>query len=307
MRIQNAVTVPTLPVGAGVGGAGGGEHPPLGNWASLPFVQAIAVEEWVPVVLVIIILMAWIVILGPSLLKRRARGGDQSITHFHQQLRILEHSAPEPLVAPAYRLRALDGSGTPTGVTYADSGRHPVLTVVGAKELPRPALAFLGEPAPSAASRDPKDDDDRDLPPAARFDDDPGGLAVPADREPWAPSASPLESDAGRRGPDALTRQQARRRRRDILCVLAGILVTSILFGAVTGSTALWVLCGLDAVALAAYVAVLVHLRRLAQERELKLHYLDPRRDGYSAAAGGPPSYVSGRYAHPSNWHAAAR
>jgi len=105
------------------------------------------------VVLVIIILVAWIVILGPSLIKRRARsGGNQSISHFHYQLRILEHSAPEPIVAPAYRLRAVDGSGAPTGITYPDSGTRPVLTVVGAKELPRPALAFLGEPDPSVAA-----------------------------------------------------------------------------------------------------------------------------------------------------------
>ena len=100
-----------------------------------------------PVVLVIIILVAWVVILGPSLLKRRARsGGDQSISHFHYQLRVLEQRAPEPIVAPAYRLRAVDGSGAPTTIVCPDTGRPPVLTVVGAKELPRPALAFLGEP-----------------------------------------------------------------------------------------------------------------------------------------------------------------
>src|SRR5450631_1784659 len=100
-----------------------------------------------PVVVVIIIVAAWAVILGPSLFKRRARtGGDQSISHFHYQLRVLEQRAPEPIVAPAYRLRAVDGSGTPTSIHYPETGRPPVLTVVGAKELPRPALAFLGEP-----------------------------------------------------------------------------------------------------------------------------------------------------------------
>ena len=88
-------------------------------------------------VLVIIILVAWIVILGPSLIKRRARsGGDQSITHFHYQLRVLEHSAPEPLVAPAYRLRAVDGTGSPTGITYPDTYRalaaeSPIAAIAG--------------------------------------------------------------------------------------------------------------------------------------------------------------------------------
>ena len=80
-----------------------------------------------------------------------AAGGDQSITHFHHQLRILEHSAPEPIVAPAYRLRAVDGGGTPTGITYPGPP-PPKLTVVGAKELPRPALAFLGEPGDPAGT-----------------------------------------------------------------------------------------------------------------------------------------------------------
>src|SRR5487761_2124380 len=104
-------------------------------------------EELTPVVVVIVIVAAWVVILGPNLLKRRARsGGDQSISHFHYQLRVLEQRAPEQLVTPAYRLRAVDGTGTATTISYPDTGRPPVLTVVGASELPRPALAFLGEP-----------------------------------------------------------------------------------------------------------------------------------------------------------------
>ena len=72
-------------------------------------------------VLVIIIVVAWIVILGPSLMKRRSRtvGEIGSISHFHQQLRVLEHSAPQPIVAPAYRLRAVDGSDVdPTGGSH---------------------------------------------------------------------------------------------------------------------------------------------------------------------------------------------
>jgi len=100
-------------------------------------------------VVVVVILMAWVVILGPSVLKRRARSGSvQSISHFHHQLRILEHSAPEPIVSPAYRLRSVDGSDASHGVSYPGGGQRPVLSVVGAKDLPRPALAFLGDPAP---------------------------------------------------------------------------------------------------------------------------------------------------------------
>ena len=102
-------------------------------------------------VLVIIVGVAWIIILVPSVMKRRSRavGEIGSISHFHQQLRVLEHSAPQPIVAPAYRLRAVDGSGDPTVVSHGSS-EAPVLTVVGADQLPRPALAFLGDDPPSA-------------------------------------------------------------------------------------------------------------------------------------------------------------
>ncbi len=55
--------------------------------------------------LVVIIVVAWVVILIPGFLRRRsASDATDSISHFHQQLRILEHSAPKPIVAPAYRL-----------------------------------------------------------------------------------------------------------------------------------------------------------------------------------------------------------
>lgn len=269
-------------------------------------------------VLVIIILVAWAVILGPGLLRRRARsGGDQSISHFHRQLRILEHSAPEPIVAPAYRLRAVDGNGTPTGITYPDSGTPPKLTVVGAKELPRPALAFLGEPAPgadAAASPDPvvtgiheaaapRADRDRDP------DSGSGDPIAPAGRpravrDEWTPDV-PVDLDGPYRG-DGFARQQARRRRRDTLAVLGAAFAATLLLAVVTGATAVWALCALDAVALVAYVSLLVHLRRMADERERKLHYLDVGDDRRPAPVGVPRPYVSGRYAHPSNQRAVA-
>ena len=254
-----------------------------------------------PVVVVIIIVAAWSVILGPSLLKRRARaGGDQSITHFHYQLRVLEQRAPEPIVAPAYRLRAVDGSGAPTTIHYPDSGRPPVLTVVGAKELPRPALAFLGEPPVDAEAAAPSPvfapvaERTADLaPPAGRFDT-PAHDAVPAP-VPTAP-----------RVPDALTRAQARRRRQDTLTILGAVFIITLMAAAVTGSSFVWAVVALDGVALAAYVGILVHLRRMASEREMKLHYLDPqaaRPDRVEVRR----TYMSGRYAHPSNQQAIAR
>ncbi len=98
-------------------------------------------------ILVIIIVAAWIVILAPSLMKRRSQsvGEIGSISHFHRQLRVLEHSGPQPIVTPAYRLRSVDGGGVTTQVPGGPEAPAPVLSVVGASQLPRPALAFLGD------------------------------------------------------------------------------------------------------------------------------------------------------------------
>ncbi|HEY4929470.1 MAG TPA: hypothetical protein VIH95_10005 [Acidimicrobiales bacterium] len=251
-----------------------------------------------PVVVVIIIVAAWAVLLGPSLLKRRASaGGDHSISHFHYQLRVLEQRAPEPIVSPAYRLRSVDDNGAPTAIHYPDTGRPPVLTVVGAKELPRPALAFLGEPEAVTRAPDPVDGGPVDLAPAV------GNDAYCYDPAPAAPDAAvPLVP----RGPDALTRAQARRRRRDTLAVLGSVFVVTLLTALLTGSSFVWAVVALDGVALGAYVGVLVHLRRMALEREMKLHYLDPLA-ARPARPGSQRTYMSGRYAHPSNQQAAAR
>ncbi|HEX7459167.1 MAG TPA: hypothetical protein VF279_00975 [Acidimicrobiales bacterium] len=256
-----------------------------------------------PVVVVIIIVAAWAVILGPSLFKRRARtGGDQSISHFHYQLRVLEHRAPEPIVAPAYRLRAVDGSGTPTSIHYPDTGRPPVLTVVGAKELPRPALAFLGEPEVSepVAADQPTSSPGRGV-----------GLDADPYREPTATDPALVVASGSAmaptpRGPDARTRAQARRRRQDTLTILGAVFIVTLMAAVLTGSAFVWAVVALDGVALGAYVGVLVHLRRMAAERDMKLHYLDPR-TARPDRTEVQRTYMSGRYAHPSNQQAIAR
>ena len=228
-----------------------------------------------PVILVIIIAVAWIVILAPNLMKRRARLGDgiSSISHFHHQLSVLEHSAPEPIVAPAYRLRTVDDDGTVGAVSAVDEdGAAPVLTVVGADQLPRPALAFLG--------RDPDE--------------------APAEAVPAQVASMPQVS--------AATRRQFRRRRRDTLGVLSAGFVTTFLLGFLPGADMAWVVCGLCGVALAGYVALLVRLRKLADERSQKLHYLRHERMvpvAHPAADWQPAS--NGRFAHPAYQMSAAR
>ena len=136
-----------------------------------------------------------------------------------------------------------------------------MLTVVGADQLPRPALAFLGDPLgpPARATADgPGALTPADAPLVDRTDDAPTGALVPE------------------RPADLVERRQTLRRRRDTLGVLALVFVATLLIGFIPGAAAAWIVAGLSGVATAAYVAMLVQLRRAAEEREQKLRYLRP-------------------------------
>jgi len=246
-----------------------------------------------PVIIVIIIVMAWIAVLGPSLLTRRSRsvGEIGSISHFHRQLRVLEHSAPQPIVAPAYRLRSVDGSDDPQRtISYPGAGDAPVLAVVGAKQLPRPALAFLGD----EPEEPPLDG------PEAGYDT---GYADSRYRSPGGRAIEPMGAPV--RSGDVIMRHHLRRRRRDTLGVLAMVFVGTLMIGFVPGASVAWCVSAAAGVVLVGYVALLVHLRRLAEERERKLHYLRPEGPGGPTVRASPP--IGGRYAHPSTQAVAAR
>ena len=199
-------------------------------------------------ILVMILVVAWLVILGPSLLRRRSGHGDgvSSISHFHRQLSVLEHSGSAPIVLPAYRLHSVDGEPANAGPRYPDVASVPVLTVVGADQHPRPALAFLG-----------------DAPPAPVV-------------EATAPSARRADPVASYRSPDPELRSLARRRRRDTLMTLLMVTVLTLMIGFIPGAGVAWVVSAITGLALVAYVAMLVHLRSMADERERKLRYLQP-------------------------------
>lgn len=148
----------------------------------------------------LILAMVWAVVLGPSLLRRRAeRRADDSIGAFHRQLRILQRTGPS-VVDPAHRLD-VEGGGI-----------------------------FLA--------------------PGAR-------IAAHAQRRP-----------------DPYFRPEACKRRRDILVVLLGVLVGTGLLGAIPALRPVLFVTIAGAVSLAVYVGLLVYLRTLALEREMKLRYL---------------------------------
>ena len=246
-------------------------------------------------ILVVILVVAWLVILGPSVLRRRSAHGDgvSSISHFHRQLRVLEHSGTQPIVLPAYRLHSVDGSPAASGSRYPDVASVPVLSVVGADQLPRPALAFLGD--------DPAPDRSRSGEVGARPADHSGAAT---DRRDPLEAFRPLDPEA---------RRLARRRRRDTLMVLVLVTGLTLLIGCIPEVRMAWIVTAISSVALAAYVSMLIHMRSMADERERKLHYLRPdvaARDegsGYDDGVGYPDpaspeemqAYEASRYDHP--------
>jgi hypothetical protein len=254
-----------------------------------------------PVILLALVAVVWIAILGRGMVRRRTVGGDgtTSISDFHQQLRVLEHSSPSPIVAPAYRLRAIGGREiSAEEAEGTEQVARPVLTVVGAKDLPRPALAFLGQgtgdepdPAEPAGHRH------------ALGAPSPGRQVVDASALPDDPSSRP-RARLGVGAPDPVARRAALRRRRDILAVLTGVFFVTMLLGLIPGASMLWTLTALSGLALTAYVVLLVQIRRRADERERKLRYLDSWADDAVLTY---PDRMVGRYAHPSHGAASAR
>lgn len=69
-------------------------------------------------------------------------------------------------------------------------------------------------------------------------------------------------------------RRQTLRRRRNVFLGLVGSTVVFVAAGAVPGLHMLWGLAAVCALMLGAYVAMLIHLRNMAAERDMKLTFL---------------------------------
>ena len=72
----------------------------------------------------------------------------------------------------------------------------------------------------------------------------------------------------------AETRRRMLRRRRNVLVGLGVVTFTLVAVGAVPGLHLIWAVAAVAAVLLGAYMALLVRLRNLAAEREMKLRFL---------------------------------
>lgn len=235
-------------------------------------------------ILLVVLVLAWLAILGPGLLKRWAGHGDgiSSVSHFHHQLRVLEHSGTTPIVRPAYRLKGVQPSMQ--GMHFPDVASVPVLTVVGADKLPRPALAWLaddreeggahsGHPSrPAAGSEDGAQADRRR---GQTFE----SVGSQDRRSPWADQpfsgrTSDHSATTVARPMTVEARRLARRRRRSILTLLVSVFALTLLIGCIPGASAAWIVTLIAGLASGAYVALLVYLRAMAEENERTLRYL---------------------------------
>lgn len=234
-------------------------------------------------VVVLILLALWIAVLVPGLWKRRAdRRPSGSIESFHHQLHLLERAGPKT-VPPAYRLETAHAG---TGLAPGQSGYPAVSSMPG-----RPNLVLLRP----VDAEDEADGDDRDkvVDPAtgARYRRAPmpaqpvgttdagAGGAVPGAAGVGPAVAGPAWSAVQTTGqvlgtaplgvvpPVApLTRDQARRRRQEILFGLAGTVVVTALGGVVPKLHALWIGTGLAAALLAGFLVLVALAQRWAAE-----------------------------------------
>ena len=89
------------------------------------------------------------------------------------------------------------------------------------------------------------------------------------------------------RTPGAMTPMQ--RRRRDVLCSLAGVSVAALLLGALTGAAIIWLAWFVATAATGLYVWLLLRMKQ-ARAQAQNVHYLADRRPSAE-----PPAYVLSR------------
>jgi hypothetical protein len=138
------------------------------------------------------------------------------------------------------------------------------------------------------------------------------GRSVPAYRSPALPppaarrsgyGARPGYSGPGYSGPGAalrpptaatLRRRQAQKRRRDIFFALLAGAVGSLLLAIIPGLSVMWSVQVLFDLALAGYVALLIRMRNLAAEREIKLTFMPSQPEARPSRT--QPAYDVGGY-----------
>lgn len=98
---------------------------------------------------------------------------------------------------------------------------------------------------------------------------------VSASGRPVAGPLRPVGAPSRRPAPAvALRRRQSQKRRRDVFFALLAGVVGSFLIAVIPGLSVMWPVQVLFDVMFVAYVAMLIHLRNVAAERDLKLRFM---------------------------------
>jgi len=200
-----------------------------------------------PVVL-LILAMVWILLLAPAGWKKlSSRHAGASIESFHHELHLLQHSGPK-LIAPAFRLEtahsnaaaACSRSGYPT--VSSMPGRSPLVLLPPNEELREVGHRPAGTAQPGGAWE------------TARA----GGA--------WETARAGGAWETAQPGGG---HQRARRRRRNTLGLLAGVVAGTGLVGLAPPLHGVWVLTGLCVAALACYLGLAAYAANLVAARPL--------------------------------------
>jgi hypothetical protein len=217
---------------------------------------------------IVVLVLLWIVVLGPSLIRRRHEARSQTaVGRFHRGLRVLRRVG-RPSVPAAHSL------DRPSAVTPLVAGRRPRPITVAA----RPSWLVEQEGAAVAW--------------AGLLEREPVGFVAPAlDLEPSDVRAALREREGSRGGRSRHRTATPAERRRLTLRRLLLIVVGASVLGAIPALRVLWDVAFIAAGALVLYVAALAVLarqrrRRLALRRRVVA--LDPvaraRRSGAEEA-----------------------
>jgi hypothetical protein len=190
-------------------------------------------------VVLLVLAIVWGVLLVSWLRSRGERTFSDSVGTFRRHLTVLERAAPAT-VTPANRLRSgpVLGRGIPAYRPPAAALRGQRLAPIRRDLSPDPAVVAAG---------------------------------VVARRSVFAGPVGPV-------GGAGLRRKRVQKRRRDVFFALLAGTVGSLILSVVPGLAVMWSVQVLFDVLLVAYVSLLIRLRNMAAERELKLTFMPDRR-----------------------------
>jgi hypothetical protein len=227
-------------------------------------------------VVLLVLAIVWGILLV-SWLRSRAEGTfSDSVGTFRRHLSVLEKAAPYR-VAPANRLRGpapIPAFRAPAAIRgerigAARSAVSPSRPLAGSHPLAGSSRPLAGASRSGAGSSHPLAG--------------PSRSGAGSSRSGAGPSRGPVTAVA-------LRRRQSQKRRRDVFFALLAGVVGSFLIAIIPGLSVMWPVQVLFDVMFVAYVAVLIHLRNVAAERDLKLRFMPPA----PRAARPKPSYDFG-------------